>query len=87
MFQELLKKPANELKAKEIPYMIISGQAVLLYGEPRLTKDIGDTLGLGIEGLSIIKELEKSLTQGQDKEVQNEKNNCFFAFCIYCFYY
>ena len=31
--------------------MIIGGQAVLLYGEPRLTKDIDVTLGVGAEGL------------------------------------
>ncbi len=31
--------------------MIIGGQAVLLYGEPRLTKDIDITLGIGIDGL------------------------------------
>ena len=32
--------------------MVIGGQAVLLYGEPRLTKDIDITLGVGIERLS-----------------------------------
>lgn len=31
--------------------MIIGGQAVLVYGEPRLTRDIDITLGIGIEGL------------------------------------
>ena len=51
MFQKLLKKIANELNAHNIPYMVIGGQAVLLYGEPRLTKDIDITLGIGIEGL------------------------------------
>jgi hypothetical protein len=29
--------------------MIIGGQAALLYGEPRLTKDIDITLGAGLE--------------------------------------
>ena len=51
MFQKLLKKIANELNAHNIPYMVIGGQAVLLYGEPRLTKDIDIILGIGIEGL------------------------------------
>ena len=36
----------------EIPYMIIGGQATLLYGEPRLTLDIDLTLGVGPERLS-----------------------------------
>jgi hypothetical protein len=31
--------------------MIIGGQAVQLYGEPRMTRDIDLTLGLGSEGL------------------------------------
>jgi hypothetical protein len=35
--------------------MVIGGQAVLLYGEPRLTKDIDITLGVGLERLSEIR--------------------------------
>jgi hypothetical protein len=31
--------------------MVIGGQAVLLYGEPRLTRDIDVTLSVGIERL------------------------------------
>lgn len=41
--------------------MVIGGQAVLVYGEPRLTKDIDITLGLGIEGLAKIINLVKKL--------------------------
>ena len=51
MFQKLLKKIANELNAHNIPYMVIGGQAVLIYGEPRLTKDIDITLGVGVSKL------------------------------------
>lgn len=51
MFQNLLRRLSSELKRKRIPYMIIGGQAVLLYGEPRLTKDVDVTLGIGIDGL------------------------------------
>ncbi len=35
--------------------MIIGGQAVLLYGEPRLTKDIDITLGIGVTELNRLK--------------------------------
>jgi predicted nucleotidyltransferase len=35
--------------------MIIGGQALLIYGEPRLTKAIDVTLGVGIEELSKVK--------------------------------
>ena len=34
--------------------MVIGGQAVLLYGEPRLTRDIDLTLGVGTDRLSSI---------------------------------
>ena len=49
MFQELLARIAHELNISRIPYMVIGGQAVLLYGEPRLTRDIDITLGIGAE--------------------------------------
>lgn len=45
MFQELLVRLANELDACKLPYMVIGGQAVLVHGEPRLTRDIDITLG------------------------------------------
>ncbi len=47
MFQQLLERIAAGLDARKLPYMVIGGQAVLLYGEPRLTKDIDITLGVG----------------------------------------
>jgi hypothetical protein len=55
VFERLLKKIARELKKASIPYMVIGGQAVLLYGEPRLTRDIDITLGIGLEGLNKVK--------------------------------
>jgi predicted nucleotidyltransferase len=54
VFAELLEKIARGLDEKKIPYMVIGGQAVLLYGEPRLTKDIDITLGIGVERLGEI---------------------------------
>jgi len=47
VFENLLKKIATQLLKQNIPYMIIGGQAVLVHGEPRLTKDIDVTLGIG----------------------------------------
>ncbi len=41
--------------------MIIGGQALLLYGEPRLTKDIDITLGVDINHLDKILEIVKKL--------------------------
>lgn len=51
MFEDLLEKISRGLNENGIPYMIIGGQAVLLYGEPRLTRDIDITLGIGVERL------------------------------------
>jgi len=61
MFQKLLKKIASELSAHNIPYMVIGGQAVLLYGEPRLTKDIDITLGVGVSKLNGINSIAEKL--------------------------
>ncbi len=52
MLEELLRRIAAALDQGALPYMIIGGQAVLLYGEPRLTKDIDITLGAGLERLN-----------------------------------
>jgi predicted nucleotidyltransferase len=51
MFHELIALIAASLEVRKIPYMIIGGQAVLLYGEPRLTRDIDITIGLDVSGL------------------------------------
>jgi len=55
VFQRILRRVARELKQASIPYMVIGGQAVLLYGEPRLTRDIDVTLGIGVDELARIK--------------------------------
>ncbi len=52
MFEHLLEAIAQGLERLGIPYMLIGGQAVLLYGEPRMTRDIDITLGVGPERLS-----------------------------------
>jgi hypothetical protein len=51
MFEHLLETTAKALEHARLPYMVIGGQAVLLYGEPRLTKDIDITLGAGLDRL------------------------------------
>jgi len=61
VFQKLLKRVGKELDRVGIPYMVIGGQAVLLYGEPRLTKDIDITLGIGVDGLEKVKEVAKKI--------------------------
>ncbi len=51
MFEKILARLAAALRRHGIPSMVIGGQAVLLYGEPRLTRDIDVTLGVGTERL------------------------------------
>lgn len=57
MYIKLIKKIAKALTLRKIPYMIINGQAVLIYGEPRITRDIDITLGLNVDRLSDISEV------------------------------
>jgi predicted nucleotidyltransferase len=59
MFEKLIADTASCLKKHRIPYMIIGGQAVLLYGSPRLTKDIDITLGVSTEKLPLLLDVIK----------------------------
>lgn len=61
MFQNLLKRLARGLNRARIPYMVIGGQAVLLYGEPRMTRDIDITLGLGVDEVGRVLSLTRLL--------------------------
>lgn len=51
MFSRLLEQIAAALEAAGFEYMVVGGQAVLVYGEPRMTKDIDVTVGAGLERL------------------------------------
>ena len=44
MFASLIERIALALDNAALPYMVIGGQAVLLHGEPRLTRDIDITV-------------------------------------------
>ena len=57
MFEELISRLGTSLSKRKIPYMVIGGQAVLLYGSPRLTKDIDITLGVSVDRLAEMEEL------------------------------
>ncbi|MGD0337334.1 MAG: nucleotidyl transferase AbiEii/AbiGii toxin family protein [Bacteroidota bacterium] len=59
--QSILCKIANILDRENIPYMVIGGQAVMIYGEPRMTKDIDITLDRDIDSLPLIKKLADEL--------------------------
>lgn len=61
MIEKLIKKIALHLDKNQIPYMIIGGQAVLLYGTPRLTRDIDITLGIDTDKFLLIEKICKKL--------------------------
>ena len=54
MFERLLEQISIELASRSIPYLIVGGQAVLVHGEPRLTRDIDVTLGVDADRLDDI---------------------------------
>ena len=57
MFKELISRLGTSLSRRKIPYMVIGGQAVLLYGSPRLTKGIDITLGVSVDRLADMEEM------------------------------
>lgn len=61
MIEKLIKKTAQQLDQQKIPYMIIGGQAVLVYGRPRLTRDIDITLGADTDKFGSIEAVCKKL--------------------------
>src|SRR4030043_454817 len=71
MFEDLLERLALSLEQSGIPYMVIGGQAVLVYGEPRLTRDIDITLGISVDGLNRVKRIIPII--GLKSLVQKEK--------------
>jgi predicted nucleotidyltransferase len=61
MIEKLIKRIALQLDKGKIPYMIIGGQAVLLYGTPRLTRDIDITLGIDTDKFLLVERLSRRL--------------------------
>ena len=61
MIQKLIKEIAESLDEERIPYMIIGGQAVLIYGRPRLTRDIDITLGIDADDFALVEKTCKKL--------------------------
>ena len=56
-FSRFIARLSEELAARQLPFMLIGGQAVLLHGRPRLTEDIDVTLGVDPSGLPRVREV------------------------------
>jgi hypothetical protein len=54
VFDRVLAAVARALDGESIPYMVVGGQAVLLHGEPCLTKDIAVTIAAGLDRLDAL---------------------------------
>ncbi len=59
--QSLLRRVAEALDRVGIDYVIVGGQAVLVYGEPRLTRDIDITLLASPDDLDRVMRIIKNL--------------------------
>lgn len=60
-FSALLGALATALRKRDLPFMLIGGQAVLLHGQPRLTEDIDITLGADPTNLGTVLEVCEAL--------------------------
>ncbi|TAL67336.1 MAG: hypothetical protein EPN82_15295 [Bacteroidetes bacterium] len=49
---ELIKKLAQALDKRNLPYMVIGGQAAMLYRSPRFTNDIDISIGINPDRLN-----------------------------------
>ena len=61
-FETLLAKISKALEQEGVPYMVIGGQAVLIYGEPRFTRDIDITLGVDTDQAARIFKIARELS-------------------------
>lgn len=59
MVEELIKRIARQLDKAGIAYMVIGGQAMLLYGRVRATLDIDITIGVDVDKYSAVEQVCK----------------------------
>ena len=56
-FEGLLAGITREPRRRDIPFMHIGGQAVLLHGAPRLTQSMDITLALGPDEVAVVEDV------------------------------
>ena len=55
-FDRLVAAVSRELRSRNVPHILIGGQAVLLHGAPRLTQDIDVSLSVGPEEVAVVED-------------------------------
>ncbi|HET6341343.1 MAG TPA: nucleotidyl transferase AbiEii/AbiGii toxin family protein [Gemmatimonadota bacterium] len=60
-FGRILGALTRALESRDLPFMVIGGQAVLVHGQPRLTLDIDITLGVEPDRLETVLEICREL--------------------------
>ena len=95
MSETLLEKISEVLNKKGIEYIVIGGQAVLVYGYARFTNDIDVLIGTDITQIGLVNEIceEFGLTRLKDDEFTRktnvvplfDQNTNFRADLIFCF--
>lgn len=71
-FETLLAKISKSLEQDGIPYMVIGGQAVLIHGEPRFTRDINITLGINTDQAERIFKITRKLSLKPREEMTED---------------
>jgi hypothetical protein len=72
MFEKILSQIGVSFSKHSLPYMVVGRQAVLLYGEPRLTRDIEDVRTVLLKNpdvdLQYIREWLKKFDESSEEE-------------------
>jgi len=82
MFEQLLARLSLALDAAEISYMVIGGQAVLVYGEPRLTQDVDIVLGLSPDQVEEVVRLAEQLNLTPDEGALSLARDSYVYPCV-----
>ncbi len=62
MFDEIFSRIGSCLKRHNVPYMITGGQAFLLYGKPRLIRDIDIIIGLDARCINLLLSIVREMS-------------------------
>lgn len=81
MYKELLTRLANALGSESVEYALIGGQAVLIHGEPRLTRDIDITLALTVDE---VQRMDKVLELAKLKSIAPDDRFTVETFVLPC---